>query len=213
MAVLEAVQRLHVRRRLGVQPQAPSGQRGALGRQARIAQFGLDFLHSGAQGVDPQVHRRAAAQTRDLVAPAVAVDRLQVRRHEVRQGDLGQVRRVVARRQAAALMLGQRPRAVAFAGVQRLDRLERQAVQHGQGADDQGAPVLSPAHEGRQAAARAQHLIDALGDGAAVARTGIAVLLAPGLEHGVRGLAALRDAVEDGGGGGQAGGWGQCELK
>lgn len=116
------------------------------------------------------------------------------------------------RRDAATLMLGQGARAIAFAVIEAFDLLQRLAVQQRQGADHQGAPVLTSAHEGRQTAARAQHLIDALGDGAAVARTGVAVLLAPGLEHGVGGLAALGDAVEDGGGGGQAGGWGQIRL-
>ncbi len=140
------------------------------------------------------------------------MDRLQVRHHEVRQGDLGQIDRVLARHDAAALVLGQGTRAIAFAVVEAFDLLQRRAVQHRQGADDQGASVLTPAHEGRQAAACAQHLVDALGDGAAVARTGIAVLLAPGLEHGVGGLAALGNAVDDGGGGGQTGGWGQIRL-
>ncbi len=55
-------------------------------------------------------------------------------------------------------------------------------------------------------------LVDLIGDGAAVLGAGVAVLGPPGLQDGLGRLAALGDAVEDGGGGGEAGGWGQIEL-
>ncbi len=210
-AFLEAFQRLNVGRRLGRQTQAQFRPRRFFRRQFGGAKLALNVLAGGLQAVDAQVDRRARGhQVVGLGLPVVTIDLLEVGHHKLGDAGGNPARQfAIGGGDAAALLLGQRSRAIAVASVQGLDLFQRQVVQRVQAADDQCAAILAAPHDPAQAATGAQHLIDAVGDGAAIFRSGIAVLLTPCLQHDLGGLAALRDGVEDGGGGGETGGWGQ----
>ena len=145
-----------------------------------------------------------------LIFPVVAKDLLEVFDHKFRKASshpTGQF--ALDRGDAAAFLLGQRTRAIAVARVQGFDFFQRQVVQRMQAADHQSAAIFTATHDPAQTGAGADDLIDAVGNGATVLGTGIAVGGAPSLHHHLGGLAALRDGIEDGCGGGETGGWGQ----
>ena len=148
------------------------GQAQAIGQardRLRVGQLPRNRGRRRLQPVDPQIDRRARHQTGGFLVPTVAEGRLQVLDHKGRQvgGDSGPV--TLPRRDPGPLLFRQWAGAIALTRVQRLDLFQRQLVQEGQRADHQCPAVLTSTHGGNQPAAGAKHLIDALGDGAAVA--------------------------------------------
>ncbi len=197
----------NIGRRIGRQAHAMGRERRGLRPIAQHFQAGDQLV---AVTIDAQVDRRARQhQAFGFGQPTVAIDALQALANEGRQSRL-QPLRCIARggRQAGGFGLGELWRGITFAAIQRIDLIEVEAVQHMQGADDQGAAGRG-VHQVSQTLTGAHHLVDLVGDGAAVFRAGITVGAAPVLEHGFRGGATAGDLVQHFGGGLQSGGRGQ----
>ena len=160
--------------------------------------------------VDAQVDRRARQhQALGFGQPALAIDTLEAFADKGRQAGFQPLRRRAGfGGQAGGFGLAELGRGIAFAAIEGVDLVEVEAIQHMQGADDQGAAGRG-VHQMAQALTGAQDLIDLVGDGAAVFRAGVAVGTAPVLEHGFGRRAAVGQLVQHFGGGLQSGGRGQ----